>query len=120
MDTEIPVAPLTPDGVLIKVFYAGVNPVDTYIRAGAYTTLPKLPFTPGGDAAGEVVAVGKDVKGLEIGQRVYTVINGASSGSYAAYMTAPECSVFPLGPNLTFAQGAGVSFIPKRSPIVSP
>ncbi len=40
---------------------AGVNPVETYIRSGAYPRLPALPYTPGADAAGIVHAVGPGV-----------------------------------------------------------
>ena len=47
--------------VLIRVHAAGVNPVETYIRAGQYPTLPTLPFTPGNDAAGIVESVGSKV-----------------------------------------------------------
>jgi len=48
--------------VLVSVAYAGINPADTYVRSGQYTALPKLPYTPGGDAAGTIKAVGSNVK----------------------------------------------------------
>ena len=50
--------------VLVRISAAGVNPVETYIRAGAYATLPQLPYTPGGDAAGTVESVGAGVTTL--------------------------------------------------------
>ena len=50
---------------------AGVNPVDAYIRSGTYARKPALPYTPGTDGAGEVEAVGADVKGVKPGDRVY-------------------------------------------------
>lgn len=43
---------LGPGQVLIRVRAAGINPVETYIRAGHYAALPQLPYTPGTDAAG--------------------------------------------------------------------
>ena len=52
--------------VLIKVNASGVNPVDTYIRSGAYARLPALPYTPGSDAAGVVEEVGSDVTKFKV------------------------------------------------------
>ncbi len=50
-----------PGQVTIRVHAAGVNPVDTYIRAGTYARKPNLPYTPGTDVGGVVQAVGADV-----------------------------------------------------------
>ena len=47
-----------PGQVTIRVRAVGVNPVDTYIRAGAYARKPNLPYTPGTDVGGVVQAVG--------------------------------------------------------------
>ena len=66
--------------VLIRVKAVGVNPVDTYIRSGAYARKPNLPYTPGTDAAGIVEAVGSGVKHFKTGDRVYT--NGTITGAY--------------------------------------
>ena len=52
--------------VLIKVHAAGVNPVDTYIRSGAYARLPDLPYTPGVDAAGIIETVGRNVDNVQV------------------------------------------------------
>lgn len=52
--------------ILIKVHCAGVNPVDTYIRAGTYVRRPQLPYVPGMDAAGVVEAIGTDVKHFKV------------------------------------------------------
>src|SRR5919206_899529 len=67
--------------VLVRVRAAGVNPVDTYIRSGVHAVKPKLPYTPGLDAAGEVEAVGEGVKRFSAGRRVYTA--GSLTGTYA-------------------------------------
>ena len=67
--------------VLVRVKAAGVNPVDTYIRAGVYARKPNLPYTPGTDAAGIVEAVGPNVKRVKPGDRVYT--NGSITGVYS-------------------------------------
>ena len=60
-----------PGEVLISVKAVGVNPVDTYIRAGVYGPR-EFPFTPGMDAAGVIEALGEGVTELSVGDRVYT------------------------------------------------
>ena len=97
----------TPSGrqVLLRVTTAGVNPVDTYIRTGTYTT-SSLPYTPGFDAAGTIEAVGAEVKGFKAGDRVYT--SATLTGAYAEYALCSEEMVFPLPSNVSFEQGAAL------------
>ncbi len=95
--------------VLVRVNAAGVNPVDTYIRAGQYANSPNLPFTPGKDAAGIVEAVGDAVKNVKVGDRVYTA--DSISGTYAEFTLCEENQVWALPDNVSFLQGAGV-FVP--------
>jgi NADPH:quinone reductase len=95
-----------PRQVVVDIKAAGVNPVDTYIRAGTYAKKPALPYTPGFDAAGVVESAGPEVHGFKAGDRVY--INHNISGAYAQKTLCEEKSVFPLPSHLTFAQGAGV------------
>lgn len=95
--------------VLVRVKAAGVNPVDSYIRAGQYASNPNLPFTPGKDAAGIVEAVGDAVEKVKVGDRVYTA--DTISGAYAEFALCQENQVWALPDNVSFAQGAGV-FVP--------
>ena len=95
-----------PGQIVLSVKAAGVNPVDTYIRAGAYAKKPALPYTPGFDAAGVVESVGSGVQRFKPGDRVF--INHNITGAYAEKTLCDEESVFPLPDRLTFAQGAGV------------
>lgn len=95
--------------VLVRVRAAGVNPVDTYVRAGTYARLPSLPYTPGSDAAGVVERVGEGVRGVRAGDRVY--IAGSLSGTYAELTLCEESHVHPLPEHISFVQGAGV-FVP--------
>ena len=92
--------------VLVRIKAAGVNPVDTYIRAGVYARKPSLPYTPGTDAGGVVEAVGAEVKRVKVGDRVYT--NGTITGTYAELALAEESRVHPLPPKISFAQGAAL------------
>lgn len=92
--------------VLVRVQAIGVNPVETYIRAGQYAVLPDLPFTPGHDTAGVVEAVGDGVSRVQRGDRVYTA--GTLSGAYAELTLANETTVHRLPDNVSFEQGAAV------------
>src|SRR5262249_37918317 len=85
---------------------AGVNPYDTYMRAGTYPRKPPLPYTPGSDGAGVVEAVGEGVKKVKRGDRVYTA--QTLSGAYAEYALALEHQAHPLPAKIGFSQGAGV------------
>ena len=93
--------------VVVRVGAAGVNPVETYIRSGAYARLPALPFTPGNDGAGTVEAVGEGVEKVKAGERVF--LTGTLSGSYAEKALCLETQVHPLPEKISFAQGAGVN-----------
>lgn len=103
---EVPVPQPGAGQVLVRVHAAGVNPYETYIRAGKYALLPALPYTPGSNGAGLVEAVGDGVKKVKPGDRVY--IARSVSGTYAQYALALEEQVHPLPARLSFAQGAGV------------
>lgn len=91
--------------VLVRLEAAGVNPVETYQRAGShgYSNRP-LPFTPGADGAGVVRAVGEGVVGPRPGDRVYT--SGSLTGTYAELCLCTPAQVHPLPAGLSFEQGA--------------
>jgi len=92
--------------VVVQAKAAGVNPVDTYIRAGTYASVPDLPYTPGMDAAGTVASIGAGVDNVSIGDRVY--VAGTLSGTYAEQALCNAEQVHPLPHNISFSQGAGV------------
>lgn len=88
--------------VLVQVHGAGLNPIDWKTRKGlgfaARQIENSLPWTPGYDMAGEVVAVGADVTTLEPGDRVMGMIGfPASGGAYAQYAVAgvDELAIVP-------------------------
>jgi len=104
LDIDIP----TPgeEDVLVRIEAVGVNPVDTYIRAGNYPVLPQPPFIPGKDVGGEIVKVGEGVKKWKEGDRVYS--SGTLTGAYAEYTLCHQSQVFSLPDNMDFAQGAAM------------
>src|SRR3982751_6706085 len=85
-----------PEGkqVLVKVHAAGVNPVDTYLRTGIHAHAPKLPYTPGKDAAGTVERVGREVTKFKPGDRVYTA--DSLTGTYAEFTLCNESQLGKL------------------------
>lgn len=80
--------------VVIKVEAAGVNYPDGLLVQGLYQMRPELPFTPGMEAAGEVIALGPDVSNVKIGDRVGAVLQ---LGGYAEQAVADERATFPIG-----------------------
>jgi NADPH:quinone reductase len=103
---EVPTPQPGPGEVLVRMHAAGVNPVETYIRAGTYARLPELPYTPGNDGAGVVEQVGADVSELRAGDRVYTA--GSLGGTYAEFALCKKEQVHRLPANVSFAQGAAM------------
>src|SRR6187455_468904 len=78
-----------PDEVLIHVEAAGVAEWDPFEREGGFAkmmgTTPTFPYVLGSDGAGTVAAVGKNVKGIKKGDRVYGMSFGSAHGFYAEY-----------------------------------
>jgi NADPH2:quinone reductase len=105
--TEVPTPEPGPNQVLVRNHGVGVNPVDTYLRANIDNRGPKLPYTPGSDAAGIVEAVGAGVTGVKAGDRVY--VGGTLTGAYAELSLCEPSQVHPLPAKVSFAQGAAVN-----------
>jgi NADPH2:quinone reductase len=89
--------------VRVKVAAIGLNFVEIYNRKGLYPN--QLPFTPGGEFAGTVDAVGEGVADLKPGDRVATA-NG--TGAYADYAIAPAEKLVPLPEGVSLELGAAV------------
>lgn len=105
---EVPTPSPGPGQVLVRVHAIGVNPVEVYIRSGAYARKPSLPYTPGTDVAGIVDAVGSDVTGAKKGDRVYTHGAAAGYGGYGELTVCDHAQVHPLPDTVSFAQGAAM------------
>ncbi len=90
--------------VLIRVRFAGVNPIDWKLRAGylqQYMPI-QLPATPGLDVAGTVEAIGEGVTGFAVGERVF----GRGSGTYAEFAVAPVVTIARIPDGVSFEQAA--------------
>src|SRR4029450_1914270 len=103
---DVPTPRPGPGEVLVRMHAIGVNPVETYIRAGTYARLPKLPYTPGNDGAGVIEQTGDSMTEFKPGDRVYTA--GSVTGTYAEFALCKTDQVHRLPANVSFAQGAAM------------
>jgi NADPH2:quinone reductase len=77
------------------------------MRTGTYAIKPPLPYTPGSDGAGEVLAIGEHVTRVQPGDRVYVYgTRDGLLGTYAEEVICPVTRVFRLSNRVSFAQGA--------------
>jgi NADPH2:quinone reductase len=95
---ELPTPEPKTGEVLVKAEAIGVNYFDTMIRTGRYRWMPQLPFVPGNEMSGHIVAVGAGVRGLAVGQKVFVAGYeiGNRGGLYAEYVAVPEEAALPL------------------------
>jgi NADPH:quinone reductase len=106
-----------PGEVAVAVEAAGVNFVDGLFVAGQYQMKPSLPFVPGSEVAGHVVAVGPDVNRVTVGDRVLASVG---LGGFASRVVVPAGSVIVLPEGLdapraaTFTQSYSTSLFALR------
>jgi NADPH2:quinone reductase len=96
------------DEVLVAVHAAPVNYVDLLVIGGNYQFLPPFPFIPGKGPAGVVVALGKDVTSLCVGDRVLAM---AEQGGYAEAVTVRADQCYRLPAAMSFTEGASLSLV---------
>ena len=89
--------------VAVRVHACGVNFADTLIVQGKYQERPELPFVPGSEVAGEVIALGEGVKGIALGQRVMAL---TSVGGFAEIALAAADTLIPLPDGIDFTDAA--------------
>jgi NADPH:quinone reductase-like Zn-dependent oxidoreductase len=93
--------------VLIQVKAAGVNPIDMKIRMGFMKEIRpvEMPFIPGGEASGVIVAIGAGVTKFKVGDEVIAL---TMKNAYAQYVTANENAVLPKPQGLSFEEAASI------------
>jgi NADPH2:quinone reductase len=88
-----------PGEVVVRVRAAGVNFPDALIVQNLYQFKPTPPFSPGGETAGEVLAVGEGVKRVKVGDRVIAL---TIWGGFAEQVLAKQEQVIPMPEGLSF------------------
>lgn len=101
--TNLPVPDPGPGQALVRVAAAGLNFADLLMAKGTYQDRPALPFTPGLELAGTVVALGSGTDGPAPGTRVAV----AALGAFADHALVPAESLVPLPETMDFATAAG-------------
>jgi NADPH2:quinone reductase len=92
--------------VVVGVRACGVNFPDVLIVQGKYQFKPSLPFSPGGEVAGVIEAVGPGVHGLHVGDRVIAI---AAWGGMAEKMAADASQVLPIPDGVDFVTASCVA-----------
>lgn len=103
---DIAVSEPAPGEVRIEVRAAALNFFDTLITRGRYQTKPALPFSPSGEVAGVVDAVGPGVEGFSPGQRVAAYLG---YGGARERVVARAERVIPVPDSVSDEQAAGIS-----------
>ena len=101
---ELPDPTPAPGQVVVGIRACGVNFADTLIVQGQYQEKPPLPFVPGAEIAGEVLAVGEGVEHLRVGQRVAAL---CEIGGFAEQVAVAAERCVPLPDAIDFPTAAG-------------
>src|ERR1044071_3198642 len=109
---DIPIVEPGPGEVRIRNHAAALNFYDILMVQGKYQVKPPLPFTPGSEVAGTIDAVGQDVEGFAVGDRVQAM---AASGGYAEYSLAPASKTFHVPDRMAFDEAAAMIVIYQTS-----
>lgn len=107
---DVPAPQPGPRDILVAVRAAGLNPVDFKFRQGQLRAIlrPKLPFVLGNELAGEVMAVGSDVKRFRTGDRVFARVGKDGAGAFAEQACVDEDHAALMPRDLDFSAAAAV------------
>ncbi len=102
---DLPVAPPGPGQLRVRVHAAGVGSTDLIMLRGNYPFAPKIPFVPGYEVAGAVEAIGSNVTGFEVGQRVAAL---TVHGAFAELIVREAEHFLPLPEGVSYRDAAAV------------
>ena len=102
---DVPVPVPGPHEVLVRVSAVAANFPDVLLCRGEYQVKPELPFTPGIELAGTVVALGSDVTGVAVGDRVV----GSKIGVLSEYALLPASDVWAAPASLSDVEASGLT-----------
>jgi NADPH2:quinone reductase len=103
---EVDAPVMGPSQVLVDVHASAVNFPDVLMIEGKYQSQPPFPFSPGGEIAGTVAAVGDEVSGFARGDRVF---GGIGVGGFAEQIVAAPAVLKKMPEGMSFPQASGIS-----------
>ena len=111
--SEVPDPQMREDDVLIEIYAAGVNPLDSKIRNGEFKLLLpyRLPFILGNELAGVVVRVGSRVRQFKPGDDVYARTDKNRIGTFAQFIAVSEQDVAIKPKSLTMEEAASIPLV---------
>lgn len=101
--TDLPDPDPVKGHLLVRVHAAGVNFPDTLIIRDLYQMKPPRPFAPGGEIAGEVIAVGDGVSGYAVGDRILAL---TGHGGFATHLNVPATSAVKIPEGMPYEDAA--------------
>jgi len=104
---EIKSPTISDSQVLIAVKACGVNFPDNLIIQGKYQFKPEMPFAPGGEVSGMILAVGNNVTHLAVGMRVLALCGW---GGFAEELAVEANRVFEIPPTMDYLHAAGTLY----------
>ncbi|MAL97557.1 NADPH:quinone oxidoreductase family protein [Hydrocarboniclastica marina] len=105
---EVPSPEAKGSGVKVRVRAAGLNFPDTLIIEGKYQLKPPMPFSPGGEMTGEVIAVGDKVSRFKLGDRVMGL---TGYGAFAEEIVVAEDRLIPVPDKMSDEEAAAFSMV---------
>ncbi|GAB7538742.1 NADP-dependent oxidoreductase [Burkholderia sp. 3C] len=98
------------DEVVVRIEAAAANPLDLKILAGTLQTVFPIafPYVPGSDFSGVVESVGRQVTGLQVGERVFGRSAPTAGGAFAQRITIAAADVHAIPASMSFEQAAAV------------
>ncbi len=110
---ELPTPSISPTQCLVKIAAVSVNPIDTYLRAGAVPMKLPFPFIVGCDLAGTVAEVGAHVTQFKPGDRVWGSNQGllGRQGTFAEFAAVEAHWLYPTPPGVSDEQAAAMALV---------
>ena len=99
---------LRPGTLAVDVKAAGCNFFDILMAQGRYQVKPPFPFVPGAELAGVVSAIGAEVDGFRIGDRVLASVG---TGAFAEQAVVPARAAWRMPSGMTFEEGAALPIV---------